>query len=81
MRRESRERVPHHRLQEKTANKRSRHASRHLRDVRAVMHVWIAKHAVTGKTFPAFPVHAQTTILSIWLELHTGGSYVIDPLL
>ena len=26
--------------------------------------------AVAGKTFPAFPAHAQTTILRIWQEAH-----------
>ena len=26
--------------------------------------------AVTGKTFPAFPVHVQPAILRIWLEAH-----------
>ena len=37
-----------------TANKRSRHASWHVRD------------AMAGKTFPAFPAHAQPVILRIW---------------
>ena len=50
---------------------RSRHASRHVRHARAVMHVGIANYrfplkSVAGKTFPAFPVHAQPAILCIW---------------
>ena len=45
----------------------SRHASRHVRDARAVMHVGIANWrfplmSVAGKTFPAFPAHAQPAI-------------------
>ena len=41
-----------------------------LRHARAVMHIWIAKPAVRGETFPAFPVHAQPTILRVWHESH-----------
>ena len=52
------------------ANWRSRHASRHVRHARAVMHVGIAKPRVAGKTFPAFPAHAQPSILCIWQEAH-----------
>ena len=53
-----------------TACYRSRHASRHVRDARAVMHVGIANPRWPGKTFPAFPAHAQPTILRIWQEAH-----------
>ena len=54
-----------------TAGERSRHASWHVRDARAVMHAWIANlwfplKSVTGKTIPAFPVHAQSKVLRIW---------------
>ena len=47
-----------------TAVWRSRYASRHVRDLRAVMHDGIAilrfpLKSVAGKTFPAFPAHAQ----------------------
>ena len=67
MRRECRESFPRHWLQRKNASKRSRHASRHVRDARAVMYVGIAcLPAEAGKTFPAFPVHAQPAILRIW---------------
>ena len=52
------------------ASWQSRHASRHVRHARAVMHVWIANPWVAGKTFPAFPVHAQPSILCIWQEAH-----------
>ena len=52
-------------------SKRSRHASRHMRNARATMHVGIANKrfplkSVAGKTFPAFPAHAQHAILRIW---------------
>ena len=58
-----------------TAGQRSRHASRHVRDKRAVMHTRIANwrfllKSVAGKTFPAFPAHAQPAILRIWHEAH-----------
>ena len=53
----------------------SRHASWHVRDARAVMHAGIANwrfhlNSVVGKTFPAFPAHAQPAILGIWQEAH-----------
>ena len=48
-----------------TASWRSRHASRHVRHARAVMHVGIAN---PRKTFPAFPAHAQPAILRISQE-------------
>ena len=58
-----------------TVGKRSRHASRQVRDARAVMHAEIANKRfplklVAGKTFPAFPAHAQPTILRIFQEAH-----------
>ena len=62
MRRECRKRFP------TTAGKQSRHALRHVRDARAVMHAGIANlqfplKSVSGKTFPALPVHALPAIL------------------
>ena len=46
-----------------------------VRDARAVMHAGIANwrfpmKSVAGKTFPAFPAHAQPAILHIWQEAH-----------
>ena len=54
-----------------TAGYRSRHASRHVHQARAVMHAGIANwqfplRAVVEKTLPAFPAHAQPTVLRIW---------------
>ena len=56
-----------------TTGKRSRHASRHVRDrdARVVMHAGIANlrlpvKTVAGKMFPAFPAHTQPAILRIW---------------
>ena len=50
-----------------TTGKRSRHASRHVRDAGVVMNAGIAiPKSVAGKTFPAFPVHAQSAISRIW---------------
>ena len=48
-----------------------RHASRHVRHARAVMHAGIANQhfplkSVAGKTFPTFPAHAQP-------ELYVSG--------
>ena len=52
-----------------TAGKQSRHASRHVRDARAVMHAGITRGCLwirrRGKTFPAFPAHEQPAILRI----------------
>ena len=53
------------------AGLQTRHESRQVRDARAVMHTGIATYrfplkSVMGKTFPAFPVHAQPAILRIW---------------
>ena len=49
MRRECRERFPPPPISKETASKRSRHASRHVRDARAVMHVGIAYLQWRGK--------------------------------
>ena len=59
-----------------TAGQQSRHASRHVRDARALMHVEIVNwrfplKLVAGKTFPPFSAHAQPTILRIWQEVHS----------
>ena len=66
-----------------TTIKRSRHASRHVRDARAVMHAGIANQqfplkSVAGKTFPAFPAHAQPAILRIWQEAHWSSSHSLN---
>ena len=58
-----------------SAGWRSRHASRHVRHARAVMHAgianwWFPLKSVAGKMFPAFTAHAQPTILRIWQEAH-----------
>ena len=37
--------------------------------------------SVAGKTFPAFPAHAQLTILRIWLEAHSQDFVLIFLLL
>ena len=58
-----------------TTSYRSRHASRHVRDARAVMHVGIANAKWRGKTFTAFPVHAHPAILRIWQEAHVFYLY------
>ena len=49
MRREWQERFLHHRLQTKPLVRRSRHASRHVRHTRAVIHVEIANPRWRGK--------------------------------
>ena len=53
-----------------TAAWQSRHASRHVRDARAMMHARVANQlfplkSVAGETFPALPAHVQTAILRI----------------
>ena len=54
-----------------TASKRSLHASQHVREARAVMHVGIANPRWAGKkTLPVFPAHTQPAILRIWQEAH-----------
>ena len=55
--------------------KRLRQATRHVRHARPVMHAGIANKrfplkSVAGKSFPAFPAHAQPTILRIWQEAY-----------
>ena len=62
-----------------TACYRSRHASRHVCDARAVMHVGIANPRWPGKSFPAFPAHAQPTTLRIWQEAHAKPSPLSIP--
>ena len=67
MHRECRERFPG------TADYRSRHASRHVPDARAVMYAGSANQLfplklVVGKTFSAFQAHAQPAILRLWQE-------------
>ena len=63
--------------------KRSRHASRHIRDARAVMHAgitnwWFPLKSVAGKSFPAFPAHTQPAILRICLtDSHPQFVYVV----
>ena len=70
MRREYRERFPHPPTSKETASERYRHASRHMRHARAVMHVEIAYLRWAGKTFPAFPAACAPIILRIWQEAH-----------
>ena len=43
------------------------------------MHVGIANPAVAGKTFPAFPAHAQPAILRIWQEAHGATNMDMVP--
>ena len=65
----------------KTAIWRSRHASRHVRHARAVMHAGIATPRWRGKTLPAFPAHAQLAILRIWQEAHGDNKPLPEPIL
>ena len=65
MRGECRERFPRY------SGLAIRHASRHVRHARAVVHAAIAIYrfplkSVAGEKFPAFPAHAQPAILRIW---------------
>ena len=62
-----------------TVGKRSRHATRHVRDVRAVMHAGIANPWFTLKSV-AFLAYAQCAILRIWLEVHWSGDASIYSL-
>ena len=53
-----------------TAGQRSRHASRHVRHARVVMHVgianwWFPLKSDRGKRLQSFPAHAQPAILRI----------------
>ena len=67
-------------ISKETASELSRHASRHVRHARAVMHVGIAKPRWRGKTFPAFPAHAPLAILRIWQEAHVLDHYALSLL-
>ena len=64
-----------------TAGKRSRHASRHVRDARAVMHAGIANYrfplkSVVGENVPGIPGACATRNFTIWKEAHEGvGTY------
>ena len=62
------------RIAKKTAIYRSRHASRHVRLARPMMHVGIANPALAGNTIPAFPTHAQPVISRIWQKSLWNGS-------
>ena len=53
-----------------TAGYLSRHASRHVRDVRAVMHVGIDNLRCPLKSVAGKTAHAQTARLRIWQEAH-----------
>ena len=67
MRRECRERFPRHRLQKKLQV-----SDPGMHSGTCVTHVsWCMSRSLTrggGKTFPAFPAHAQPAILRIWQE-------------
>ena len=69
MRRECRDRFPHHQFQRKplVIDPGTHHGT-------CVTHVpWCMLGSITrgsGKTFPAFPVHAQPVIFRIWQEAH-----------
>ena len=52
-------------ISKETTSWRSRHASRHVRHARAVMHVRIANPRWRGKR-SRFPAHTQPAILRIW---------------
>ena len=79
MRRECRERFPPPSTSKETACWRSRHASRHVRHARAVMHVGIANPRCAGKTFPALLAHVQPAILRIWQEAHGPLAFIAGP--
>ena len=68
--RECRERFPRHRLQRKPLDSNPGMHHVHVHHTRAVVHVGITKPQWRGKTFPAFPAHAQLAILHIWQEAH-----------
>ena len=73
MHRECRESFPHHHLQRKplVSDRGIHHGTR-------VTHMpWCMSGSLThvaGKKFPAFPAHAQPTILRIWQEAHAFAS-------
>ena len=65
------------------AGYRSRHASRHVRHARAVMHAGTDNSRfplkwTPGKTFPAFPAHAKPAILRICQEAHYTSTCPLD---
>ena len=69
MRRECRERFPRHRLQrEPLVSDPGMHHGTCVTDVPWCMSGSLT--TVAGKTFPAFPAHAQPGILRIWQEAH-----------
>ena len=74
MRRECRERFPPPPTSKETADQRSRHASRHVRHVRAVMHVRIAYLCLRGKV-PGIPGACAPTDLRIWQEAHKSKNF------
>ena len=69
MRRECRERFPPPSISKETDSLRSRHASRHVRDAGAVMHVGIYYPRWRGKR-PGIPGACASAILRIWQEAH-----------
>ena len=80
MRREYRERFPRYWLQSKplVSDPGMHHGT-------CVTHVpWCMSGSLTrggGKTFPAFPAHAQPAILRIWQEVHiTVSLWVVIPI-
>ena len=74
MRRECRERFPPPPISKKTASQRSRHASRHVRDARAVMHVGIAYLGWRGKRSR----HSRRMRTRDFVYLARGPSMIID---
>ena len=80
MRWECRERFPRHRFQRKplVSDSGMHHGT-------CVTHVpWCMSGSLTcvaGKTFPAFPAHAQPAILHIWQEAHAIVKYTSMPTL
>ena len=66
MRREWRERFPRHRIQRKPPV--SDPGMHHVRQALVVMHVGIANPLVAGKTFPAYPAHAQPAIFLTFMR-------------
>ena len=81
MRRECRERFPPPPISKETVSWRSRHASRHVRHARAVMHVGIACLWWRGNV-PVIPGACAPASLRIWQEAHgvEGSSFHITGL-
>ena len=77
MRRECRERIPRHRFQ--TASYRSRHASRHVRDARAVMHVGIDNPRWRGKRSRHSRRMRNSLFYPIWQEAHDANAETQVP--